>query len=223
MKKFIVLALLCAFALGSCQAINFPTTPAPNVDLQGTTNALFQTANAQTLTAQPSPTTVPPTATVTPLLAEASPTTVTDIPTIDLFATTPTTAPLTATTGPTATGLAPGPTATFTVTAVSGQATPFPTLAIRTYGTLPPLNRPYTEALIFNRTKAECYISLQIVTDQGYTIIEYPVKKMVHILIPTGEYTFVVWVGGRQLVGDFHASQGIESVINIYRDKVVIK
>ena len=223
MKKFLVLALLCAFALGSCQAIKFPTNPAPNVDSQGTTNAMIQTANAQTLTAQPSPTSLPPTATVTPLLAEASPTTVADTPTIDLFATTPTTALLTATTGPTATGLAPGPTATFTATAVSGQATPFPTLAIRTYGTLPPANRPYTEALIFNRTKAECYISLQIVTDQGYTIIEYPVKKMVHILIPTGEYTYVVWVGGRQLVGNFHASQGIESVINIYKDKVVIK
>jgi hypothetical protein len=220
MKKFTVLALLCSLTLGSCQAISLPTSPAPSVDSQGTVNAVVQTSNAQTLTAQPSPTTAPPTATVTPLLAEASPTTVTDTPTIDPLATFLTTTPATATSGPTATGLAP--TATFTATAASSQLTEIPTLAIRTYGTLPPLNRPYTEVSIFNRTKAQCYISLQIVTDQGYTIIEYPVEKMVNVLIPTGEYTYVVWVGGRKLVGNFHASQGIESVINIYRDKVVI-
>lgn len=221
MKKFTVLALLCSLALGSCQAISFPTSPAPSVDSQGTMNAIVQTSNAQTLAAQPSPTTAPPTATVTPLLAEASPTTVTDTPTIDPLATFLTTTPATATSGPTATGLAP--TATFTATAASSQLTEIPTLAIRTYGTLPPLNRPYTDITIFNRSRAEAYISLQIVTDQGYTIIEYPVKKVVKINIPTGSYTYVVWVGGRQFVGYFQAPQGSEPVISIYKDKIVVK
>ena len=223
MKKFTVLALLCAFALGSCQAISFPTSPAPNVDSQGTVNALIQTANAQTLTAQPSPTTVPPTSTFTPVLAEASPTAtfpvVTDTPVLDLTAALATASAVTATSGATPTGLV----ATFTPTAVVGQATASPTLGIRTYGTLPPLNRPFTQATIFNRSKAEAYISLQIETDQGYTIIEYPVVKMVRIKIPTGNYTYVVWVGGRQFVGFFHASQIDEPVITIFKDKIVIK
>lgn len=216
MKKFIVPALLCALTLGSCQAISFPTSPAPSVDVQGTTNALIQTANAQTLAAQPSPTTAPPTATVTPILAEPSPTSTVPTPTIDLFASTLTTTPVTATSGPTNISTA-------TPTTVPGQITEIPTLTIRTYGTLPPQNRPFTQITILNRSKAECYISLQIETDQGYTIIEYPVEKMVRINIPTGEYTYVVWVGGRQFVGYFHAPQDIEPVITIYRDKVVIK
>lgn len=221
MKKFAVLALLCAFSLGSCQAISFPTNTAPNVDTQATVNAINQTAIAQTLAAQPSPTTVPPTATVTPLLAEPSPTptlvavaTNTDTPVPNL-----TTAPFTPTSVPTSTGVA----ATTTPTAVLGQATASPTLGIRTYGTLPPLNRPYTQATLINKSKAEAYISLQIETDQGYTIIEYPVKKFVRVNIPTGDYTYVVWVGGRQFVGFFHASDLHEPVITIFRDKIVIK
>jgi hypothetical protein len=181
--------------------------------VQGTTNALIQTANAQTLAAQPSPTTAPPTATVTPILAEPSPTATTD-----LFASSLTTTPITATSGPTSV-LTP----TSTPTTVPGQTTEIPTLTIRTYGTLPPQNRPFTQITIFNRSKAQCYISLQIETDQGYTIIEYPVEKLVRINIPTGEYTYVVWVGGRQFVGYFHAPQDIEPVITIYTDKVVIK
>jgi hypothetical protein len=224
MKKFTVLALLCAFALGSCQVISFPTNPAPNVDSQGTVNALIQTANAQTLTAQPSPTTVPPTFTFTPVLAEASPTATSvplfsDTPVINLTTTLATATPLTTASGPTATGLF----ATSTATLAAGQATASPTLGIRTYGTLPPLNRPFTQATIINRSKAEAYISLQIETDQGFTIIEYPVVKMVRIKIPTGNYTYVVWVGGRQFVGYFHASQIDEPVITIFKDKIVIK
>jgi hypothetical protein len=221
MKKFTVLALLCSLALGSCQAISFPTSPAPSVDSQGTVNAAIQTSNAQTLAAQPSPTTVPPTATVTPLLAEPSPTATVVTATIDLFAPNLTITAATATLVPTSAGATLVPTSTATLASVQGTASP--TLGIRTYGTLPPLNRPYTEITIFNRSKAEAYISLQIVTDQGYTIIEYPVKKVVKINIPTGSYTYVVWVGGRQFVGYFQASQGSEPVISIYKDKIVVK
>jgi len=223
MKKFTVIALLCSLVLGACQAISFPTNPtaAPNIDSQGTVNAMVQTSNAQTLTAQPSPTSVPPTATVTPILAEPSATaTLPETPTFTpTLVTDLTSTPITATSGPTATGLV----ATFTPTAVLGQATASPTLGIRTYGTLPPENRPFTQATIYNRSKAEAYISLQIETDQGYTIIEYPVVKVVRVKIPTGNYTYVVWVGGRQFVGYFHASGLAEPVITIFRDKVIIK
>lgn len=220
MKRFTVLALLCTLALNACQALSTPISPAPNVDTQGTVNAMIQTANAQTLTAQPSPTTAPPTATVTPILAEPSATSAvpnTDTPVVNL-----TTALTSATSGPTSTGLVTPSTATATSTLTSGQATASATLGIRTYGTLPPENRPFTVATIYNKSKAEAYISLQIVTDQGYTIIEYPVEKVVRVKIPTGNYTYVVWVGGRKFVGFFHASQLAEPVITIFKDKIVI-
>jgi hypothetical protein len=220
MNKLTVFAVLSALALGGCQ-FSLPSNAAPTaaVDVVGTTNALIQTGQAQTLTAQPSPTTVPPTFTFTPVLAEASPT-----PTLVADAThTPvpdlTTTAFTPTSVPTATGGA----ATATATSALSQATASPTLGIRTYGTLPPLNRPYTQATLINRSKAEAYISLQIETDQGYTIIEYPVKKFVRVNIPTGDYTYVVWVGGRQFVGYFHASDLHEPVITIFKDKIVIK
>jgi len=221
MKKFTVFVLLCAFALESCQALNAPTNPAPNVDTQGTVNAMIQTANAQTLTAQPSPTTAPPTSTVTPILVEASPTsTVTATATnTDTLIPNLTTTPATATSGPTATG----PAATFTATASAGQLTASPTNGILTYGTLPPENRPFTQITILNKSKAEAYISLQVVTDQGYTIIEYPVEKIVRVKIPTGNYTYVAWVGGRKFVGFFHASQIGEPIITIFKDKIEIK
>ncbi len=225
MKKFTVFALICSLALGACQFSlpnSSPTNPAPNVDTAGTVNALNQTAHAQTLTAQPTPTPVPPTATFTPVLAEASPTLppgITDTPVLDLTA-----AFFTATSAPTTVGATATGTGTiFTATpGPAGQLTASPTNGILTYGTLPPENRPYTTVTILNKSKAEAYISLQVVTDQGYTIIEYPVKKIVTVRIPTGEYTYVAWVGGRKFVGFFHTSQLEEPVITIYKDKIVI-
>jgi len=128
-----------------------------------------------------------------------------------------TTTPATATSGP-------GDliTATFTPTAALGLPTLTPTLGVLTYGTLPPANRPYTQITLINKAKRQAYISLQVVTDQGYTIIEYPVKGTVKVKIPTGSYTYVVWVGGRQIVGYFNVSKGTEPTLTIFKDKVVI-
>ena len=221
MKKFTVFALICVFALEACGAIQFPTNPAPSVDTAGTVNAIAQTAFAQTLTAQPSPTAVPPTftSTPTPVLAEpsATPTLVntdTPVPNLTTSATATLAVAITDTSGTT--------NVTTTATLASNQPTASATLGVRTYGTLPPQNRPYTDIVITNKSKAEAYISLQIVTDQGYTIIEYPVKKYVRVSIPTGDYTYVVWVGGRKFVGYFHASQFEEPSITIFRDKIVV-
>jgi len=223
MKKFTVFALICSVALGACQLSlpTSPTNPAPNVDTAGTVNAAMQTAHAQTLTAQPSPTAVPPTPTFTPVLAEASPTalpSITDTPVIDLTAAFATATSVPGTIAATSTGTG----TIFTATPAAGQLTASPTNGILTYGTLPPENRPFTEITILNKSKAEAYISLQVVTDQGYTIIEYPVKKIVTVKIPTGEYTYVAWVGGRKFVGYFHTGQLEASVITIYKDKIVI-
>jgi hypothetical protein len=216
MNKFTVLVLVCAFALGAC--IPAPTTnnSAPTVDVAATVDSIANTAVALTQAAQPSPTTAPASDTPTPPVADASatPTVVanTDTPQPNL-----TTTPATATSGP-------GDliTATFTPTAALGLPTLTPTLGILTYGTLPPANRPYTQITLINKSKRQAYISLQVVTDQGYTIIEYPVKGTVKVRIPTGSYTYVVWVGGRQIVGYFNVSKGVEPTLTIFKDKVVI-
>ena len=221
MKKFIVPMLVCVLALNACSALQGQTTPPTQaVDLVGTTNAIVSTSYAQTLTAQPSPTAVPPTntftATATSVVAQESPTqpavSPTSVPNL-------TTTPATATSGPGDTPSAPTPTR---VPGGSGSATPYPTLQVLTYGTLPPQNRPYTGAKIINASRSEAYISLQIVTDQGYTIIEHPVRQVINILIPTGDYTYVVWVGGRQFVGYFSVHQGSGLTITIFRDRVEV-
>ena len=216
MKKLTIFALVCVFALGACLPAPTSPNPAPTVDIAATVRSISNTAVAQTLTAQPSPTAtlVPIFDTATPPLVESSPTLVnTDTPPVNL-----TTTPATATTGP-ADLTAP---ATFTPTTVSGAPTLTPTLGVLTYGTLPPANRPYTKINLVNKSKRQAYISLQVVTDQGYTIIEYPVKKSIKISIPTGSCTYVVWVGGRQFIGYFNVAQGTEPTITIFKDKVTV-
>jgi hypothetical protein len=182
-------------------------------------NAIANTAVALTLTAQPSPTTAPVQDTATPPVVEASATN-TDTPAADTATPVPnlTTTPATATNGP-----APADTvSTATPTQVPGGPTLTPTNGVLTYGTLPPSNRPYTRITLVNKSKSQVYVSLQVVTDQGYTIIEYPVKKTVTVKIPTGSYTYVVWVGGRQIVGYFKVSVSDEPTFTIYKDKVII-
>jgi hypothetical protein len=214
MKKFTVFALVCALALGACQALPAPTNPTAVVDIAGTVNSIAQTTVAQTLTAQPSPTFAPVLDTATPPIAAASPTTVpilnTDTPPV--IQANLTTTPATATSVPTLTPLP-----------ASGSPTLTPTLGILTYGTLPPAIVPYTSITLINQSQRQAYISLQVVTEKGGpTIIEYPVKKRVTVKIPVGSYTYVVWVGGRQLVGYFKVSKNDEPTLTIYKDKVVI-
>jgi hypothetical protein len=216
MKKFTVLVLVCVFALSACLPAAAPVNSAPTVDIAGTVNAIANTAIALTQTAQPSPTPTPVQITATPTLvvepsATNTPLTNTDTPQPNL-----TTTPATATSGPA------NPTATFTTTAIPGLPSLTPTLGVLTYGTLPPANRPYTTITLVNKAQRQAYISLQVVTDQGYTIIEHPVKGTIKVKIPTGSYTYVVWVGGRQIVGYFNVSKHDEPTLLIYKDKVVI-
>jgi hypothetical protein len=216
MKKFTVLVLVCVFALSGCLPAAAPVNSAPTVDIAGTVNAIANIANTQTQAAQPSPTSTPVQITATPTLEEPSATS-TSVPNTDTPQANLTTTPATATSGP-----AINPTATFTPTLVPGSPSLTPTLGILTYGTLPPANRPYTYITLVNKAQRQAYISLQVVTDQGYTIIEYPVKGTVKVKIPTGSYTYVVWVGGRQIVGYFIVSKHDEPTLLIYKDKVII-
>jgi hypothetical protein len=223
MKKFTVFALVCVFALGACLPTPASPNSAPTADVAGTVNSISNTAIAQTLTAQPSPTTAPVQNTSTPPIAEIS---TTSAPATDTGTPQPnlTTTPATATSGTLLPGITPTitQTGTPTVTVPSGSRTATPTLGVLTYGTLPPANNPYVGISLVNKSKRQAYISLQVVTDQGYTIIEHPVQGTVKIKIPTGSYTYVVWVGGRQLVGYFQVSKSDDLTITIYKDEIII-
>jgi len=219
-KKIIFLTLVAVIA-SSCSVLT-GQSPAPSVDTQATIDAMVRQAEAQTQAAQPSPTTVPPTETSTPVVESSSPTPTTEAAS---SAPTSTTIPDLTTTPATATPGTEVPTftATGTQSAPSGGPTLTPTLGILTYGTLPPAV-PFTSIKIFNKSKAQAYISLQNdAIDRTDTVIEYPVEKEVRVKAPLGYYLYVVWVGGRKIVGEFVLDQNDDLTITIYKDKVVVQ
>jgi hypothetical protein len=224
-KTVVVLSSILALLLGACSQIpGFTPTPGtgPTVDSAATSDALFKTAVAQTLTAQPTVTSVP--ATPTAVIPVASPTLVaTDTP--PATATTLadlTTTPVTATSGAVTTTVPPA-NVTATPTLVSGQVTAIWTLAVRTYGTLPPAV-PFSQVTLVNKAKTEAYISLQVTMPDGkYSIIEYPVEGSVKIQAPVGSYLYVAWVGGNKMVGNFRLHNNDDVSILLYKDKIVIK
>ena len=213
MKK-VILAVAVIFLVGSCSSLSLPsiTNPTQVVNVAGTEQANLQIPVAQTLTAQPSSTSLPPTATTenlfaTPLSSD------TETPSAITAASTET--PITATFDvPTSTNLP--------ATSPVGSATATWTLAVRTYGTLPPLVT-FAHITLINRAKAEAYISLHVDLDGSNTVIEYPVKGTITIEAPLGFYRYVTWVGGRQMVGEFRLHDGDDLTIVLYKDKVVIK
>lgn len=225
MKKILILTLVAVIA-SSCSVLGTGQNPAPasNIDTQATINAIVQTSAVRTMAAQPSPTTAPPTETGTPVVA-SSPTTE---PMIEATtdATSSTTIPNLTTTPATATAGTELPTYTLSVTetpSLLGAPTLTPTLGILKYGTLPPAV-PSAKVTIYNKSKAQAYISLQnYKKDQEPAILEYPVKKEVKLNAPLGHYLYVVWVGGRKIVGEFTLLKEDDITITIYKDRVEIK
>ena len=217
MKKILVPILALTVMTAACLPVATPPPSAPQVDTQATIDSIVNTAAAQTLAAQPTFTTTT-TDTATP--TETPPPT-------DITVTLPgtgvpnlTTTPATATSGP-----VDDTTITSTPTAASssGEITLTPTLGVLTYGTLPPAV-PSSDVFLINKSKAQAYISLQLCdTDAKGAILEYPVEGTVKIKAPLGNYIYVVWVGGRQLVGTLKVSKGEELKITIYKDKITIQ
>jgi hypothetical protein len=217
MKRLvIVLGSILALLLGACSQIpGFTPTPGtgPTVDSAATSDALFKTAVAQTLTAQPTATSTSVPITETAVIPVASPTLVaSDTPAASFTPSTDlTTTPATATGGPA------------TATLAAGQVTAIWTLAVRKYGTQPPLV-PFSHITLINKAKAEAYISLHVdLPEGGNSVIEYPVEGTIKIEAPVGFYSYVAWVGGRKMVGNFRLQHGDDLTIILYRDKVVIK
>ena len=217
MKKILIPIILFAVITGACLPVAAPSDSAPQVDSQATIDSIVKTAAAETLAAQPSPTPVPATLTASP--TETVPPT--DV-TVTL-STTPapnlTTTPATATAGT----AVDNPNITVTPNAnTSGEITLTPTLGILTYGTLPPAV-PSADITLVNKSKAQAYISLQNDPPKEVTILEYPVNKQVSIKAPLGYYLYVVWVGGRKIVGEFVLHHDDNIKIIIYKDRVVVQ
>jgi hypothetical protein len=225
MKKMFFLVAALGLLMSACLPASLQpeaASPAPvsEADLQATAAILSQ----QTLEALPTPTLHPSN---TPVVVAA-----TNTETATLTATIETgtlTAVLASETpgGATATGTQTGTstsTATLALTVIPGAAaivtqTAHPIF----YGTLPP-DLPSGSITIINKSKAEVYISLQCTTPDGYkTILEYPVPKTVKSIAPAGKYVYVIWVGGKQLVGSFALSKHGEIVITILKNSVRIK
>jgi hypothetical protein len=215
MKKFIISLPLVLMALGACFPLPIPTSSAPTVDTQGTVDSIALTSVAQTLTAQPTLTPAPvieiPTDTPDALFLDVT-LTPSSTPTPDL-----TTTPATATDFPSVLTFTP------TTSFDSGQVTLTPTLGVLTYGTLPP-KVPFTSITLWNRSKAQAYISLQVTLPDGrYSILEYPVPGKFKIDAPLGSYLYVAWVGGRKMDGAFRLRSDDNLVITLYKDRVVVE
>ena len=238
-KTVLVLASLLALLVGACSQIP-GFTPTPGTGPTVNPDDLFQTAVAQTLTAQPTlPSgSVTDTATVlvaSPVPSEADVVTatsspvlgVTDTPAAGAQTVTPTQMIDLSATSITATGNVPTATnfpsnVTPSATLAAG-VTPIWTLAVRTYGTLPPAV-PFSHITLVNKANTEAYISLQVTMPDGkYSIIEYPVEGRITIEAPVGSYLYVTWVGGRKMVGEFRLRNNDDLTITLYKDRVAIQ
>lgn len=190
-----------------------PTVP-PNLDPAGTGEAALKTAIVQTLTAQP-------TATSAPLLSSATSTpTQEGLPSPTEMLTLPTAVQPTLAVP---SGTFEAATSTdFPATLEVGPATTTATPGVLTYGTLPPAV-PYSTIKLINRSKTQVYISLQVVSRKGGpAILEYPVRGRVEVQAPVGSYTYVAWVGGRKMTGEFRLHQDKNLQVVIYRDRIEI-
>jgi hypothetical protein len=226
-KTVIVLVSMLAVLVGACSQIP-GLTPTPGTGPTVDPNSQFQTAVAQTLTAQPtlpsgSVTDTATTPAASPVVSNTDTATlaISATPTGTLQTDTPV-AGLSATSNVvTATNL-PG-NVTPSATLAAGQVTPIWTLAIRTYGTLPP-EVPFNIITLVNKAKTEAYISLQVTMPDGkYSILEYPVEGRIKIKAPVGSYLYVTWVGGRKMVGEFRLGHNDDLTITLYRDRVAIQ
>ncbi|HEU4744908.1 MAG TPA: hypothetical protein VFS61_06715, partial [Anaerolineales bacterium] len=169
-RNVIVLVSILALWSGACSQIP-GLTPTPGTGPTVNPDDQFKTAIAQTLTARPPATSPAATDTATPPALDTetpSPSASPVISITDTFTATQTSTPILDLSATSVTGTANVPTATGvpanltpTSTLAAGQVTPVWTLAVRTYGTLPPAV-PFSNVTLVNKAKTEAYISLQV-------------------------------------------------------------
>lgn len=88
-----------------------------------------------------------------------------------------------------------------------------------------PPNLPSGSVALYNKSKADAYISLQCATIDGYvTVVEYPVGgSTVGAKVPAGEYVYVAWIGGKKFTGSFKLGKFQDRRIYMYKDRVEVK
>ena len=228
MKKMLFLLTALCLTLSACiPAVLQPQAaspaPASEIDIQSTVAAQVE----QTVQALPSPTLAPSNTPVV-MTATSVPTQTLVIPTSTSTSTqVPTLQTVTATLGTGTVTLTVGPAGTLPFTATSNPlvgVTPTGTSHYQYYGTMPP-NLPSGSISLFNKSKADAYISLQCTTVDGYvTVIEYPVGgSAVGAKAPAGEYIYVAWIGGKKFTGSFKLGKLQDRRIYMYKDRVEIK
>jgi hypothetical protein len=211
--KRIVLVTLAALLIGGCGFLPTPTVQPPQAIQESPTAPPVETE-----TALPTELSAPTTEAFFPTPDIALNPTITAIPSdlpADALMTTPVTATLEATVTVGALTNTPPP------VSFPSSVTPTPTNGILTYGTLPPAV-PSTTVKLWNKSKAEAYISLQQ-QDGKQAIIEYPVKGQVNVDVPLGSYIYVAWVGGKKMTGSFRLGIYDSMTIFLLKGKVVIE
>jgi hypothetical protein len=217
--KRVLLLVAAVLLLGACLPFPNISNPTPAVDIAATNQANLQTSVAQTLTAQPTFTAAPPSPTLENLFATPS-APASDTPAVIDTSVATSTFEVATTTNVAANS---GPdSVTATPILAAGQPTATWTLAVRTYGTLPP-QVPFGHVTLVNKSKAEAYISLHVDLNGSNTVIEYPVQGTRSIQAPSGFYRYVAWVGGREMVGEFRLKRDQDLTIVLYKDRVEIK
>ena len=89
------------------------------------------------------------------------------------------------------------------------------------YSTVP-FGTQNAKVKLISKTKSDIYISLQGVTNDGYTAInEYSVNRSMAVRVPTGRYTYVAWVGGQKFIGYFRLNS--DRYITFYDKSVVVE
>ncbi len=195
----LALSLTLTACLPSLQNLVIPTIPAPQ--------AMSPAAPLPAASALPSATALPtttPTAPFTPI-ATFTPGGGTS--------TTPSPTPSSTGTQPTPTG----PTAMFTQAAAPG------TLPVSVNMDKLPRDTVYKPVVIRNKSHAQMDISLHCTTHQGLqTVIEYEHVRTLSDEIPECDYVYVVWVGGRQIVGSFTLYRISDIAITVYAQRVEV-
>lgn len=231
MKKPLFVALILSLTLSACLPALLKQQPvatnsageAPQVNIQETAAAMAGTMAVQTIAALPTPTLVAPSKVVA-VSPTATVATIIDpniMVTTTMLTLSAATTTVTRTTTP-----SPVSTATQTQTPIPGNGlvTPTVTSPLTYYGTLPP-QVPYGFITLSNKSKVEANISLQCTTTDGYTtILEYSgIKGTIDFHAPTGKYTYVAWVGGKQMMGKFSLGKRQELLITLYKDNISIR
>lgn len=226
MKKLSLILIAIAFSVSACLPafLQQPeVTSPPALDLNATAAVLSQ----QTLNALPSDTLEP---TNTPVIKSPTetPTLATATETQNSILLTLTATLGTGTVNPgSESSLLGTPSSSSTPTSSATPSLFNPTITETAHplhsGTMPPF-LPFGHIELLNKSKADAYISMRCVTKEGnVTILEYPVGNFVNAKAPAGKYTYVLWVGGRQLLGKFSLSKNQDLTITIYKDRVTIK